>query len=142
MGRITNRLACGGVVAQLVESQASNRKVMKPWVDFQCVSALLCPWERQLMLLPIFRLVYLRLWWSSLTKDMQIFHGSGVPPTKVFLRYLGPLQLPLLLLTLSFQSVPGHAEFPGNELADSLVKAGATLSGVTRGLSQGGGMLG
>jgi len=106
MGRITNRLACGGGVAQLVERRASNRKVTKPWVDFQCVSALLCPWERQLMLLPIFRPVYLRFWWSSLTKDMKIFHGSGVSPIKVLLGYLGPLQLPLLPFSSKFPLGP------------------------------------
>jgi len=43
--RITNRLGCGAGVAHLVERRASNRKVMKPWVDFRCVCALLCPWE-------------------------------------------------------------------------------------------------
>jgi len=37
-------------VAQLVEHQASNRKVAKPWYDFQCDSASLCSWERHLML--------------------------------------------------------------------------------------------
>jgi len=43
----------GGVVAQLVERQASNRKVARPWSCSRCGSALLCPWERYLMLFPI-----------------------------------------------------------------------------------------
>jgi len=50
-----NILFSGGSVAQLVESRDSNRKVAKPWFDFQCGRALLCPPERHLMLFPILR---------------------------------------------------------------------------------------
>jgi len=34
----------GGAV-HLVEPQAGNRKVMKPWFDYRCGSASLCPWR-------------------------------------------------------------------------------------------------
>jgi len=37
-------------VAQLVEGQASNRKVAKPWFNSRCGSASLCLWEIHLML--------------------------------------------------------------------------------------------
>jgi len=37
----------------LVEHQASNRKLAKPWFDSRCSSASLNPWKRHLMLFPI-----------------------------------------------------------------------------------------
>jgi len=55
-------------------------------------------------------------------------HGPSISPTKVLLGYLELFRLPLLYpLSLSFQWVPGHAKLPGNELADSFAKTGATL---------------
>jgi len=53
--------------------------------------------------------------------------SPSVSPTKILLVYLGSFRLPLLLLSLSFPWVPGHAGLPGNEWADSIAKTGATL---------------
>jgi len=44
-----------GGVNQLIERWASNQKVAKPQVDSRCGSALLCPWERHLMMFPTLR---------------------------------------------------------------------------------------
>jgi len=40
----------GGGVAQFGERRASNRKVTKPWLDSQCGSVSLYPWEKHFML--------------------------------------------------------------------------------------------
>jgi len=60
-----------GCVAQLAERRASNRKIAKPWFDFRCGSASLCPWERHLTQSPILGPNSVPLWWPSLTKDIQ-----------------------------------------------------------------------
>jgi len=51
------------------------------------------------------------------------FHGCDVSPSKVLLGYLGPLQP----CSSKLPVVPCSRCLPGNELADSLAKTGATL---------------
>jgi len=60
-----------GGVAQLVERQASNRKVAKSRFNSRCGSESVYPWEKHLLLFPILGQAVFLLWWPSLTKDMQ-----------------------------------------------------------------------
>jgi len=65
-----------------------NRKVAKPWFNSRCGSALLCPWERHLMLSPILgpsNLPVVVGWWSIVTKAMQteqLLCWSGMTDTE------------------------------------------------------------
>jgi len=53
--------------------------------------------------------------------------GPSVSPAKILLEYLGSFRLPLLPCNSKLPVGPRSCWIPGNELADSLVKTGATL---------------
>jgi len=60
---------------------SSNRKVVKPWYDFQCGSASLCLWKRRVMLFPNLETSSLQI----VTKDTQteqLLCWSGMTDTE------------------------------------------------------------